>query len=62
MGLEAWICFESILMDLVYSLRLNNFPQRLLQALFKGVWGICFLSSDSSPPPSHLHSLALGFP
>lgn len=55
-GLEAQLCFESVLMDLVYFwLRLNSFPNGQCSREY----GASLLME--SPSPSHLHSLNLGF-
>lgn len=55
--MDALLCLESVLMDLVYWLRLHNFD------------GQCSRESETSasppqgcsPAPSHLRPLALGF-
>lgn len=40
MDLEAQLCFDSILMDLICWSRLITFPQRVLMGQWQGVWGI----------------------
>lgn len=62
-SVDALLCPESVLMDLVYWLRLHNFPQRLLMGSVQGSMGhlLPLLGVQPTPfsPPSPGHGICL---
>ena len=61
-GLEAQLCYESILMDLVYWLRLNHFPQGLLMGSLQGSMGHLLSLLREQPTLPYLHPWPWGLP